>query len=557
MAETYVFTTYKLNRFYQQQHVLKDISLSFYHGAKIGIVGENGAGKSTLLKIMAGLDQDFDGQARLEPGYSSAIVMQEPELDPDLTVRQTLESAFAATQALLTEFEEVSTRMGEPLDDDEMQKVMDRMAVLQDELDSRDAWALDQRLEEAADALCLPEDERLVGSLSGGEKRRVALARALLARPDILLLDEPTNHLDAPTVDWLEDQLRAYPGTVLVVTHDRYFLDTITAWILELDHGHGIPWQGSYAVWIEQKLKQLVDREGKTSDRRKAMERELAFIRMSGDRRHELSQQRLREYESMIAHEASRQEGDAASIQIAPGPALGTSVIAFEGVTKGYEGSALFENLSFALPRGAVVGLVGPNGAGKTTLFRLITGQEQPDTGTVVLGDSVSLAYVDQDRSGLADEQPLVDAVADGADELVFGRRRVPVRQYLSWFGFRGPTQQKKVGELSGGERNRFHLARTLRVGGNVILLDEPTNDLDVNTLRMLEEAILEFAGCVLVISHDRFFLDRVCTHLLVFEGEGTVAFHAGNWSEYEAARRKKLGSGLYEGRRKRFHRLH
>ncbi len=554
MDKQYVFHMQGLNKYYGQKQVLKNINLSFFPGAKIGIVGENGAGKSTLLKIMAGLDTDFQGHAELTSGHTAGIVLQEPDLDEELTVYETLESAFAETKELLDEYNECAAKMGEELSDEEMQQAMDRMGELQDELDARDAWDLDQTISVASDALCLPEDDRIIETLSGGERRRVALAKALLEKPSLLLLDEPTNHLDAETVDWLEEQLREYPGCVIVVTHDRYFLDNITKWILELDSGHGIPWEGNYSSWLEQKLSKLAESEKKNSTKRRAIERELAWIHMSNKNRSELARTRLIEYEKLIAQESALREGDGTVIQIAPGPQLGEQVITFDGVSKGFE-TTLFENLEFKVPKGAVVGLVGPNGTGKTTLFRLIVQQETPDAGSIEIGSSVEFAYVDQGRESLKGGGQLVKALAGDSDEVMLGKRAVKVRQYLSWFGFRGSDQQKDADDLSGGERNRFHLAKTLKVGGNVLLLDEPTNDLDVNTLRLLEDAILDFAGCAMVISHDRFFLDRICTHLLVFEGNGEVRWFTGNYRDYEDWRKRELGDAS-KNRRKRYRKL-
>ena len=552
MAEQYIFTMLGLNKFYGQKQVLKDIYLSFFPGAKIGIVGENGAGKSTVLRIMAGLDTEFQGTAELSKGYTCGIVEQDPRLDAKLTVRQTLELAFAETVALMREYEDVTASLGEPLADDVMQKALDRMGDLQDKLDAIDAWNLDQQIDRASDALVLPEDDRLIGTLSGGEKRRVALCKALLECPDLLLLDEPTNHLDPETVDWLETQLRDYPGTVIIVTHDRYFLDNITKWILEIEGGRGIPYEGNYSSWIEQKLARMAAAEKKTGGPRfKALERELAWIRMNNKDRHDLSRTRLIEFEKIVAQGA---EDDV--IQIAPGPDLGSQVIEFGGVTKGYGGPVLMKDASFLVPRGAVVGVVGPNGAGKTTLFRMIIGAEKPDGGDVTVGQSVKLAWVGQEREGLDTSRSLLDEIGGGATDVTFGKRVIPLRAYMARFGFSGSDQQKTVGQLSGGEQNRCNLAKVLKVGGNVLLLDEPTNDLDVNTLRLLEEAIQHFRGCVLVISHDRFFLDRICTHIIAFEGEGAVRWFEGNFREYEAWRKKELGSGLFENRRSKYRRI-
>lgn len=556
MAEQFIFTMIGLNKYYGQKQVLKDIGLSFYPGAKIGIVGENGAGKSTVLRIMAGLDQDFRGHAALSKGYRAGFVPQEPILDPERTVRQTIELAFANTLALVKEYEDLAASMAEPMADDAMQAAMDRMGTLQDQLDAADAWNLDQQLNHASEALCLPEDDRLISTLSGGEKRRVALCKALLERPDLLLLDEPTNHLDAETVDWLEAQLHDYPGTVIIVTHDRYFLDNVTKWILELEGGHGIPWEGNYSSWLEQKLSKLAAEEKRNSPRARALDRELAWIRMNNKERQELTRSRLAHYEQLVAREAAAAKQEAAVIQIAPGPELGDQVIEFKNVAKRFGDTALFSDLSFIVPKAAIVGVIGPNGAGKTTLMRMLIGQEQPDTGEIAIGATVKFSYVEQERRALEGDRSLLDEVGGGADEVELGKRKVPIRQYLSWFGFRGADQQKTAAQLSGGERNRCNLAKLLKDGGNVLLFDEPTNDLDVNTLRLLEEAILDFRGCAMVISHDRFFLDRICTHLLVFEGDGVVRWFKGNYREYEEWRLRELGSRLFENRRARYRKL-
>ncbi len=556
MADKYIFSMFRLNKFYGQKHVLKDIGLSFYPGAKIGIVGENGSGKSTVLRIMAGLDDAFQGKAFITPGYRAGMVMQEPQLDEGLTVRQTIESAFAPTVALINEYNDITAKMAEPMSDDDMTKAMERMGELQDKLDAADAWNLDQHLAVASDALCLPEDDRVVGTLSGGERRRVALCKVLLERPDLLLLDEPTNHLDAETVDWLEMQLREYPGTVIIVTHDRYFLDNITKWILELEGGAGIPWEGNYSSWLEQKLAKLSAKEKDDSPRGRALARELAWIKMSNKDRHQMARTRILEYEQLVAREAAAANNDGTVITIAPGPDLGDQVLEFKNVAKRFGENVLFNDLNFILPKSAIVGLVGPNGTGKTTLLRLIVGQETPDAGTVSKGSTVTTAYVDQGRDSLVGNKPLLDEVGDGLAEIPLGKQSVPIRQYLARFGFKGADQQKTVGELSGGERNRCHLAKVLKIGGNLLLLDEPTNDLDVNTLRMLEEAVLNFKGCVMVISHDRFFLDRICTHLLVFEGEGNVRWFDGNFREYEEWRAKEMGGHLFENRRNRYRKL-
>ena len=553
MAEKFIFHMHRVNKFYGQQQVLREINLSFFPGAKIGIVGENGSGKTTVLRIMAGVDKEFQGDAFITPGFRAGMVEQEPKLDPDLTVRQTIESAFGETKALLDEYNSLADAMATPMDDDEMQKTMDRMGVLQDKIDTLDGWNLDQAMNVAGDALCLPEDDRIVGTLSGGERRRVALCKILLEQPDLLLLDEPTNHLDPETVNWLEEQLREYPGTVIVVTHDRYFLDNVTQWILELDGGHGVPWEGNYTSWLEQKLTKLGGAEKKDSPRAKALARELAWIRMSRGDRNEMARTRIREYEQLVARESARGKSAGTVIQIAPGPDLGSQVLEFHDVSMGYDDHQLFEDLTFMLPRSAVVGLVGPNGTGKTTLLKLVTGDLQPVDGKVVNGSTVQLAYVDQERGALDGDRSLIDEVGEGLSDITIGDRKIPIRQYLSQFGFKGASQQKKATELSGGERNRCHLAKVLKVAGNLLLLDEPTNDLDVNTLRLLEEAILDYSGCVLVISHDRFFLDRICTHLLVFEGEGKVRWYDGNFSAYQEWRSKELGGRMFENRRNRY----
>lgn len=557
MTEKFIFHMYGINKFYGQKQVLKDINLSFYPGAKIGIVGENGSGKTTVLRIMAGVETEFQGHAILTPGFTAGMVEQEPQLSPDLTVRQTIELAFSETKALLDEYNQLAESMGSMTDDDAMQKAMDRMGVLQDKIDAVDAWNLDQKLNIASDALCLPDDDRLVSTLSGGERRRVALCKILLEQPDLLLLDEPTNHLDAETVNWLEEQLKVYPGTVIIVTHDRYFLDNVTKWILELEGGHGIPWEGNYTSWLEQKLTALAQAEKGDTSRSKMLQRELNWIHMSKGDRYKMAQSRLREYEQLVAREAAAQKGEGeVSIRIAPGPDLGNQVVDFKNVAMGFDDRTLFEDLSFTVPRGAVIGLLGPNGTGKTTLFKLIAGELKSLSGDVTTGSSVSLVYADQERSSLENDQSLIEEVGGGVDEVAIGKQMIPIRKYLAQFGFKGASQQKRANELSGGERNRCHLAKILKSGGNLILLDEPTNDLDVNTLRMLEEAIMQFSGCIMAISHDRFFLDRVCTHMLVFEGGGKVRFYEGNFSAYEEWRQREMGDRLFENRRNRYRTL-
>ena len=555
MARQFVFTMYGLNKNYGQRTVLKDIGLSFFPGAKIGVVGDNGSGKSTLLRIMAGIDKEFDGHAEAEKGVRVGLVPQEPHLDPEKSVRQNVEEAFGEIKAMMADYDAVADSMAGELTDDEMDKAMARMGELQDAIDASEGWEIDRLIDIAADALVLPPDDMDVTKLSGGEARRVSLCRALLEKPDILLLDEPTNHLDAETVEWLEGQLREYPGTVIVVTHDRYFLDNITKWILELDSGRGIPFEGNYSSWLEQKLAILAQSEKGGSDRRSSLDRELKWIRMSTGDRQELSRARVSEYEQLVARE--RAISDSASvIEIPPGQRLGDQVLDVEGVTKGYDGRVLIDDLTFHMPRGAVVGVVGPNGAGKTTLFEMILGNQAPDSGKVTLGETVEPAYVDQHRDDLDDDKSVWEEISDGQDEIELGGRMVASRNYVSRFNFRGSDQQKSVGDLSGGERNRVHLAKLIRRGGNFLLLDEPTNDLDVNALRMLEDAIAGFSGCAMVISHDRFFLDRVCTHLLVFEGEGKVRWFEGNFEAYEQWRREEMGDSIFKNRRSRYRKL-
>jgi len=533
MAPQFIFQTQNLTKMYNDKTVFQDISLSFYYGAKIGIVGENGSGKTSLLRILAGLDNDFMGTATLGRNMRVGYVPQEPQLNPAKNVRQNLEEALEPVHALIRRYDEVADKMGEKLPKAEMDKLMDEMGRLQDQIDSMDAWEVDRLVDVASDALVLPPDDADVAKLSGGERRRVALCKVLLEKPDMLLLDEPTNHLDAETVAWLETTLREYHGTVIIVTHDRYFLDHITKWILELDNGRGIPFEGNYSSWLKQKAELLRQLEKKESQRQKVLANELEWLGTSALGRRTKSQARIARYEELSGERFEARKDDV-SIQIVPGPHLGNKVVILDDVTKAYDGVTLLDHVSFNLPRGAVVGVVGPNGCGKTTLFRMLVGQEQPDQGTVTIGESVVLSYVDQHRDALRDDLTVFEEITNGRDEVELGDRTMNSRAYLSRFNFRGAQQQKKVGKLSGGERNRVHLAKMLRKGGNVLLLDEPTNDLDVNTMRVLEEAIMEFSGCAMVISHDRYFLDRICTHLLIFEGDGKLRWFDGNFADYE-----------------------
>ena len=531
----------KVSKFYDKKPVLQDIYLSFFYGAKIGVLGLNGAGKSSLLRIIAGTDKEFNGEVVFSKGYSVGYLEQEPKLDETKTVQQIVEEAVQLTVDLLKEFEEINAKFAEPMDDDAMNALIERQGEVQEKLDHADAWDLDSRLEMAMDALRCPPPETIVKNLSGGEKRRVALCRLLLQKPDILLLDEPTNHLDAESVGWLEQHLQKYEGTIIAVTHDRYFLDNIAGWILELDRGQGIPYQGNYSSWLEQKSTRLAQ-EARSEDKlQKTLERELEWIRMAPKGRHAKSKARINDYEAMVATE-SEKHADDIEIYIPPGPRLGDIVIEAHGVSKAYGDTVLFENLEFSLPKGGIVGIIGPNGAGKTTLFRLITGQETPDKGTFKVGETVKLGYVDQSRDSLNAEKNVFDEISDGLDNVTLGNRIMNARTYVSKFNFSGADQQKFVGQLSGGERNRVHLAKMLKTGANVLLLDEPTNDIDVNTMRALEEALENFAGCAVVISHDRWFLDRIATHILAFEGDSHVEYFDGNYSEYEADRKRRLG---------------
>lgn len=554
MAPQYIFVMQHLVKLYGTTKVLDDINLAFYPGAKIGLVGDNGSGKSTLLRIMAGLDKDFQGSAEPAKGVRAVLVAQEPQLDLNKTVRENVELAFAPTLSLIEKYNKIAEDMA-TMDGDAMEKALDKMQKLQDEIDKVDGWNLEHQVEVASDALFLPDGDLPVSRISGGERRRVALCKALIEKPDILLLDEPTNHLDAETVLWLEKQLREFEGTVIISTHDRYFLDNITKWILELDAGRGIPWEGNYSHWLEQKIELMEQPDKKLSAKLAALKRELAWIKLSQRDRLELSHKHLTEYEkrSKEVFEVSDQN---MMIQIAPGPHLGDVVLELNGVSKSYGDNALIKDLNLFIPPGSITGVIGPNGAGKSTLFRLINGHEQPDSGTIRLGPSVVLEYVNQMRDDLDDKKTIFEEITGGTDTILMGGKEISSRAYVSKFNFRGSDQQKYVGNLSGGERNRVHLAKLLRKGGNFLLLDEPSNDLDITTLRMLENALLEFNGCVMVISHDRFFLDRICTHILAFEGNGKVRWFEGNFEAYEQQRRTELGSNFDRPRRSLYRKL-
>ncbi|MBA3784089.1 MAG: energy-dependent translational throttle protein EttA [Acidobacteria bacterium] len=536
-----IFSMVGVSKFHDKKPVLKNIYLSFFYGAKIGVLGLNGSGKSSLLRIIAGQDKDINGEVVFSQGYSIGFLEQEPKLDESKTVRATVEEAVRETVNLLQEFDEINLKFGEEMTDEQMDELLARQGEVQEKLDALDAWDLDSRLEMAMDALRCPPPDTPVKNLSGGEKRRVALCRLLLQKPDILLLDEPTNHLDAETVAWLEQHLQKYEGTVIAVTHDRYFLDNVAGWILELDRGEGIPWKGNYSSWLEQKQNRLAGEEKTEDKRRKTLERELEWIRMSPKGRHAKSKARINDYETLVSQESEKRAEDL-EIYIPAGERLGDLVIEAQKVAKGYDDKLLFENLEFSLPRGGIVGVIGPNGAGKTTLFRLITKQETPDTGDFKVGNTVKIGYVDQSRDSLNADKTIWEEISDGLDLVQLGKREVNSRAYVSRFNFSGTDQQKRVGQLSGGERNRVHLAKMLKSGANVLLLDEPTNDLDVNTMRALEEALENFAGCAVVISHDRWFLDRIATHILAFEGDSKVEFFDGNYSEYEVDKKRRLG---------------
>ena len=556
MPPQFVYTMKGLGKVYPpDSQVLKDIWLSFLPGAKIGVLGLNGAGKSTLLKIMAGEETSFIGEAFPGQGVSIGYLQQEPQLNPAKDVRGNVEEGVAEIKALLEKYDALNMKLGEELSPEEMDKTLDEQSKLQDRIDATNAWDLDSRLDLAMDALRLPPPDADVNTLSGGERRRVALCRLLLLSPDLLLLDEPTNHLDAESVAWLERFLKDYPGTVVAVTHDRYFLDNVAGWILELDRGHGIPYEGNYSGWLEQKQNRLAQEEKAESKRQRSLQRELEWIRMSPRARQAKGKARLNAYEQLLNEDTS-QKLDSVEIYIPPGPRLGDIVVEARGLKKAYGDTVLFDDLTFTLPRGGIVGVIGPNGAGKTTTFRLMTGQEKPDAGSIRLGETVQVGYVDQSRDALDPNKSVFDEITGGVDELEMGKKKVASRAYVSWFNFKGGQQQRKVGTLSGGERNRVHLAKLLRKGSNLLLLDEPTNDLDVDTLRALEEALLNYAGCAVVISHDRWFLDRIATHILAFEGDSQTVWFEGNYQDYEADRKRRLGAQADQPHRIKYRKL-
>lgn len=550
-----IYSMIGVSKFYLKKPVLKDIYLSYFYGAKIGVLGLNGSGKSSLLRILSGVDTDFNGQTILTPGYTIGYLEQEPKLDPSKTVRQIVEQGVQSTVDLLAEFNQINERFAEPLSDDEMNKLIERQGEVQELLDNLDAWDLDSRLEMAMDALRCPPGNTSVEIMSGGEKRRVALCRLLLQKPDILLLDEPTNHLDAESVAWLEHHLQNYAGTIIAVTHDRYFLDNVAGWILELDRGQGIPWKGNYSSWLEQKQQRLKNEEKTETERQKTLQRELEWIRMSPKGRHAKSRARINSYEALLKQDTESQAREL-EIYIPPGPRLGDVVIEAKAVSKAFDDRLLVEDMSFSLPPGGIIGVIGPNGSGKTTLFRMITGQDKPDSGSINIGATVKLAYVDQSRDILNPDKTIWETISEGKDLIELGSRQINSRAYVARFNLSGTDQQKKLGSLSGGERNRVHLALILKQAANVLLLDEPTNDLDVNTLRALEQALENFAGCAVVISHDRWFLDRIATHILAFEGDSRVLWFEGNYSEYEADRKARLGIAADQPHRIKYRQL-
>ncbi|MCD4677163.1 MAG: energy-dependent translational throttle protein EttA [Desulfobacula sp.] len=536
-----IYSMIHVNKFHGQKQVLKDISLSYFYGAKIGVLGLNGSGKSSLLKILAGIDSEFSGETILSKGFTVGFLEQEPLVDSTKTVKQVVEEGVKETVDLLNEYEKISEEFANPMSDDEMDKLIEKQGRIQEKLDHMDAWDLDSKLKMAMDALRCPSEDTPVNVISGGEKRRVALCRLLLQKPDILLLDEPTNHLDAESVSWLEEHLTRYEGTVIAVTHDRYFLDNVAGWILELDRGEGIPWKGNYSSWLDQKQKRLATEQKSESKRQQTLQRELEWIRMSPKGKRSKSKARIKSYEELLKKDVNEQE-HTMEIFIPPGPRLGEKVIVALNISKAFENKLLVENMNFVIPPGGIIGVVGPNGAGKTTLFNMITGKEKPDLGTIELGQSVNLAYVDQERDTLDPEKTIFEVISDGNDTMLIGGRELNSRAYVAKFNFSGSDQQKKVKDISGGERNRVHLATTLKQEANLLLLDEPTNDLDVNTLRALEEALENFAGCAVIISHDRWFLDRIATHILAFEGDSQTLFFEGSYSDYEKDRKKRLG---------------
>jgi sulfate-transporting ATPase len=557
MAHQFIYTMVRLRKVVPpQREILRGISLSFFPGAKIGVLGANGAGKSTVLKIMAGVEKDFAGEAFPAEGTTVGFLPQDPRLDPSKDVLGNVEEAVAKTRSLLKRFDELNEKMAEDLSPEQSEKLMAEYQRVQDAIEASNAWELDHQLEIAMDALRLPPGDADVTKISGGERRRVALCKVLLQRPDLLLLDEPTNHLDAESVAWLERHLAEYPGTVVAVTHDRYFLDNVAGWILELDRGYGIPWEGNYSSWLEQKEQRLALEEKAETAKRRTLQHELEWVRMSARARHAKSRARIDRYEALLADEGPEERGETRELYIPPGPRLGDVVVRAERVRKAYGERLLMEDLSFDLPRGGIVGIIGPNGAGKTTLFKMIVGQEKPDAGKLTVGDTVINSYVDQDRDRPDPGRTVHDEIAGGLDKIVLGKREIPSRAYVAMFNFKGADQQKRVGDLSGGEMNRLHLARTLKRGGNLLLLDEPTNDLDVDTLRALEEALLDFGGCAVVISHDRWFLDRIATHILAFEGESQTVWFEGNYQEYEADRKRRLGLDAEQPHRIKYKKL-